>query len=512
MELRDYLKVIRRHVWLMVSIVLVALAAFLVVSFLRPPTYQGEAQVIVSGQNPAAIVLGAPQNQASTLAEQAYVLTQARVIQSRGLAEQVILTLGLKTTPDSLLKRVTASTDGQTDIVTVDAMDGSAVRAAELANAFVDAYVAWSRGRQISSIKAAADDVEQRLAQAQQQIVALTPAAGQAVPGGQQVRLQAVRALYAALADKLEQLRINQQLATGSGSVLSSATVDPVRISPNHAADAGLGLAVGLLASLGVVFLVEQLDTRIRSSDEAEEMYHAPLLGSIPLEKHKRRDSPSLTLVESPDSPEAEAYRALRNNVDFSNVEHDIRTVLVTSAAPKEGKSTVAGNLAVALSQAGQTVVLVDCDFRRPTVATLFGVHNGIGLSDVLVGKQDIRAALQQPEGFGSLSLVAAGSIPPNPSELLASTAMGTLISSLANWDWIILDLPPLLAVADTAAAARWADAALVVARLGVSTRPAAEKSRDQLEKVGTRLLGVVLLGAKESVAAGYGYSGYISR
>jgi capsular exopolysaccharide synthesis family protein len=218
--------------------------------------------------------------------------------------------------------------------------------------------------------------------------------------------------------------------------------------------------------------------------------------------------------VQHPDGPAAEAYRVLRNNLGFINVAHDIKTVLVTSAAPSEGKSTVAANLATVLSQAGKTVILVDCDFHRPAAATFFGVEDGPGLSDVLVGGVEIDVVFRRPEGLERLRVVPAGSIPPNPSELLASTALGALIARLRqSADWIILDSAPLLAVADAAAVSQWADGVLIVARAGASTRDAARRGSEHLGNVGARILGVVLWGLEKSkrTQSGYTYSGYTS-
>ena len=508
MELRDYLKVIRARWWLMVLSTLVVLVASLAFILLQAPSYQGEAQVIVSEQNTGALLLGAPQNTALGQANQAEVQTQAQVIQSRRIAEQVIRTLGLKTTADSLLKRVKAITDGETNIVAIDVTDGSAARSAQIANAFAQAYVAWSLESQLASIKAAGDDVERRLAVAQQQIVALTPANGVA-RGDKLVKLNAATTRYASLAANLEQLRINQQLETGSGSILTSAVADPSPVSPKPVRDGALALVLGLALGLAVVFLAEQLDSRIRSSAEAEEIYGAPALGSIPIETFKDKDASRLTLVQHPGSPAAEAYRGLRTSLDFINIEHDIKTVLVTSAGPSEGKSTVAANLATALSQAGKKVVLLNCDFHRPSMAAFFDLDNHIGLSDVLTGAQQMSAALQQPEGLSRLRVVTAGRVPPNPSGLLGSSSMERLLAHVRETvDWIIVDTPPVLAVADTAALARLVDGVLMVTRIGVSTRDAARATRDQLENVGGRILGVVAWGIGHE-ATGVGYASY---
>jgi receptor protein-tyrosine kinase len=200
----------------------------------------------------------------------------------------------------------------------------------------------------------------------------------------------------------------------------------------------------------------------------------------------------------------------LRNNLDFINVDKDIKTVLVTSAVPSEGKSTVAANLATVLSQAGKTVVLVDCDFRRPSTAEFFELDHTVGLSDVLAGTGDLWAAAQRPEGSDGLWVLTAGTMPPNPSALLGSDAMKGLMSNLrGSVDWVILDSAPTLAAADAAAVARWVDGVLVVARIGVSKRDAARAVCEQLRNVGARILGLAVLVPLDGAAAHrhYGYS-----
>ena len=516
MELRDYVKVVRARMWLIaLSVVVVTLGA-VALSLLQKSAYQGVAQVLVTQQNTGITMLGTPQPQVSSQPE-GDVQTQIEVIQSPRIVEQVIETLGLNTTVDSLLKRVAVSADTGTSLITrviqIRVTDASAAGAARIANSFAEEYVAWSRESQQASIKAAADDVQLRLAQTQEQMVALEATAS--APGASiadKVKLQAAGSLYATLADKLEQLRIAEQLATGTGSVLSSAAVDPVPVSPNPSRDAALGLAIGLLVGLGVAFQVEHLDTRIGSADEAGAIYGAPVLASIPTEKVDKGEPLRLTLRERPGSPAAEAYRMLRNNLDFINIDKDIKTILVTSAVPSEGKSTVAANLATVLSQAGRTVMLVDCDFRRPSTRQFFELDHTVGLSDVLAGTGDLWAAAQRPEGPDGLWVLTAGRMPPNPSEILASEAMNGLMANLrGSVDWVILDSAPALAAADAAAVARWVDGVLVVVRVGVSKRDAARTSCEQLRNVGARVLGLAVWAPADSVAA-HGYYGYASR
>jgi capsular exopolysaccharide synthesis family protein len=275
--------------------------------------------------------------------------------------------------------------------------------------------------------------------------------------------------------------------------------------------NSGLGLAVGLVFGLGMAFLYEYLDNTIKSDEEAEKVYGAPVLGHIPFVKLDKGQEQHLAIVEKPGSAAAESFRVLRNSLDFINFEHGIKTLMVTSAAPAEGKSTVAANLAASLAQAGAKVAMVSCDFRRPTTEGFFGVPNVVGLSDVLLGRNSLKSALQRP-GDEQLVVLTSGKMPPNPSELLGSAKMQELVNELEQWaDWVIIDTPPLLAVSDGAAVARWADGVLLVSRAGVSTRETAEKGSEMLANVGAKVIGVVISGSEEGGGEGGYYAGAAS-
>lgn len=511
MGLRKFIGAVGERWWLVLATAAVVTLTAIGVSYLQSPTYRAQATVLLTQQNAGATIVGSPQPVYSG-DPQRDIQTQMDVMRSSGLLRQVIVAQNLETTPVNLLKRVTVSADGQTNIVTIDVLDTSAQRAADTANAIADAYVAWSRDRQRESIRVAINDVQKRLEDAQARISASqAKASSGGASAAELAELEVANKLYATLAANLEQLKMLEQLTTGSGSVLASATLDPKAVSPNPPRNAALGLAVGLLLGLGVAFLVSMLDTTIKSTDEAQEVYGAPVLGNIPLEKPGKQEGADLTVVARPAGSAAEAYRMLRNSLAFINVEHATKALIVTSALPSEGKSTVAANLAAVLSSTGQKVVLVCADFHRPGAAQLFDVSPSAGLSDVLVGSMDVLGALQQPAGFqGNLKILPAGAMPPNPSALLGSPAMEKLVVSLGeSVDWVIIDSAPLLAVADTAAMARWADGVLMVTRARVSKRHDAGKAHEQLENVGARILGVVLWGLEASAdSTGYGYPG----
>ncbi len=509
MELRDYLHVIRARRWVIIQAVLIVTVTALVASLLQAPTYEGEAKVLITERDTGSALLGSAITEFSGAPERG-LQTQVQLMQVRPIAQETVRVLGLQTKPDALLERVSVSAVGQTNIVRIVATDGDPQMAVAIANQMAEGFVDWSKAARRESIALAVDEVETRLEDAQDQVLELgRRITAEGRTDELDAELSIVVGLYTTLAENLETLRIQQQLETGAGRVVSPAVVNETPVAPNPVRNGVLGLAVGLVFGLGMAFLYEYLDNTIKSTEEAEKLFGAPVLGMIPLEKFEKGEQRRLTIVQHPGSPAAEAYRVLRNSLDFINFEHDIKTLLVTSAAPGEGKSTVAANLAASLAQAGKKVALVSCDFRRPTTETFFGVQNMIGLSDVLLGAHSMKAALQRP-GDEHLLVMTSGKMPPNPSELLGSQKMKDLLAELGEWaDWIILDTPPLLAVADPAAVARWADGALIITRAGVSTREAAVKGVEMLEKVGSRVLGSVVWGLEGgSASAGY-YAGY---
>lgn len=492
----------------LVAVCLLAVTgAALLVSLLQTPKYEAQSQVLVSEPNAGTTLLGSTQMQSPS--QEREFQTQVGVLQSRPIADQVIKTLELDTTPVELLKQVAFLTESGTNIATIEVTDPSPEQAADIANAFAESYVVWSRDLRRASIRAAVDDVESRLLATQQAIVQLEAQTTNGTTADEQVSLDAAKGLYTTLSEQLVQLQINERLETGAGSILATAVPDPDPVSPKPVRDGVLGLVLGLILGVGAAFVAENLDSSIKSAEQAEQLFGAPVLGQIARTASGKDDHFDLSVFQRPDGAIAESYRVLRNGLDFVNFEHDVKVVLVTSAEAQEDKSEVAANLAGVLAQAGKKTVLVECDFRRPTAGKFFGLSDNVGLSDVLTGAFDATYVLQRPEKLKNLWVLPAGQTPPNPSELLGSASMKRLFDQLAEWaDWIIVDAPPVLSVADTSAVARWADGVLMVTAAGFTTRDMAKASHEMLQSVGARLIGVVVRGVKERSSGNSGFRG----
>jgi non-specific protein-tyrosine kinase len=505
LEVRRYIDVIKERWRYIFAAIVIITGSTLLFSLVQEPVYQGETRVLLTAQNPGTLLA-----QLQLTAEKE-VQTQVNLITLRPLLEQVIESQSLGITPDDLNKRVTVTGVVNTSLISIRVKDNDAERAAAIANGLAEAYVNWSRTLKRASIAAAAEQIEIQLADVQKEVQALVNtkvSADQAA--SHQARVETALARQAALAAQLEQLKISEQLEVGSASIVAPATVDTEAISPKPTRNTVLAFVVSTLFGVGLAFIVDYLDDTIGSADEAAAIYGAPILGQIPVLDSAENSTRALAVFDSSRSPMTESYRLLRSSLEYVNFEHDFKTLIVTSATPAEGKSTVAANLAAVLARAGNKTVLLEADFVRPVTHEFFGVGREVGLSNVLTGAIDVHKALKRPEDLENLWVLTAGSMPPNSSELLGSETMKRTVASLAEWaDWIIVDTPPNLAVADTTAVARWTDGVMLVIREGSTTRVAARSSLEALGNIGAKLVGVVITGAQDDKISRGSYASY---
>jgi len=292
-----------------------------------------------------------------------------------------------------------------------------------------------------------------------------------------------------------------------SASVLREAIVPEEPVSPNGTLNLALGLLAGLALGLGIAVLIEVLDTRVRGQRDVEAVTDAPILGGIAFDPGAKKRP--LIVHDDPHSPRAEAFRTLRTNLQFLDVQGGARTFVVTSAVPKEGKTTTAANLAITLADAGSRVLVIEADMRRPKLVEYLGLEGAVGLSDVLINRVQLADALQ-PWGRNTLTVLPSGTIPPNPSELLGSQAMRDLLTALETaFDVIIIDMPPLLPVTDAALVSKFTRGALVVTAAGRTDRRELQGALAALDAVGARVAGIVITMLPTKGPDAYGYKAY---
>jgi capsular exopolysaccharide synthesis family protein len=321
---------------------------------------------------------------------------------------------------------------------------------------------------------------------------------------------EVARDVAQAYAEQLQLLVEELETPKGASTAVIKATlIDDAQVadspdSPQPLRNLALGAVLGLLLGIGAAVARELLDTTVKGSDDIAEITPAPVLANIFRDTDAAK-SPAQALATA--TPWAEAFRVLRTNMQYVDVDHDQKVLVLTSSLPGEGKTTTAVNLAVTMSQAGHRGALIECDLRRPLIADRLELDAAVGTTSVLIGKVDAKDAMQQYADT-SVDVMVCGQLPPNPSELLQSQAMETLLVDLRQiYDIVILDAPPLLPVTDAALLATRADGAVVVVSHGRTTRDQLSTAIERLDSVGATTLGLVvnLTPAKQS-GSGYGY------
>jgi len=318
---------------------------------------------------------------------------------------------------------------------------------------------------------------------------------------------------YKYLLSQFEAARISAASIAPYVQVIETATVaTPVGMGTRQ--KLVIGLIIGVFLGVLAAFFLEYLDQTIKTPADVDRVLEVPVLGLIPTEVRqagqpngRRRTGLPLVSLLSPDHPSSEAYRALRTNVTFVNAEQrNLRLLVVTSPGPAEGKSTTASNLAITLAQQGAATLLVDADLRRPIVHRAFNLVQEPGLTDVLVGRAQLREAIR-PNVVPKLDVLPAGALPPNPSELLGSEAMRRLLDQLrTQYETVIFDSPPALAVTDASVLGASVDAVILVLRAGETEEVAAQRAAEQLRRVQARIAGIVLNGVEKDRDRYYNY------
>lgn len=447
-ELRHYLRILRKRWLIIVAVVLICVAGSAAASLLVMPKYEATTVVFVFVQSSGN---AADLSQGNSFA-QGQVKSYADAVSTPRVLDSVIEQLGLTESAAELAKSVTATAAVDTVDVTITVDNPSPVAAANIANAVT------------ASFQRVVADITKPSSGASQVLV----------------------------------------------SVLQPATAPDAPVSPKTGLNLVLGLLAGLVLGLAVAIFIHALDRRIHGEQDVAEITSTPIIGGIAFDPDAA-DRP-LTVQDNPYSVRAEAFRALRTNLRFLEVEPGRKSFVVTSSIPGEGKSTTAANLAIAMADTGVGVVLIDADLRRPKLAGYMGLEGAVGLTDVLVSRVTLEDALQ-PWGDNLLRVLPAGSIPPNPSELLGSRAMEKLLRKLeADFDVVLVDLPPLLPVTDAAVVTKFTRGALVVVSAGRTHKDELAAALATLQHAGAPAAGIILTMLPTNGPDAYGYRQFAYR
>jgi tyrosine-protein kinase Etk/Wzc len=327
--------------------------------------------------------------------------------------------------------------------------------------------------------------------------------------------------IYKMLMEKYEEVRISEAGKLGNVKIIDLAQVPKAPVGPRRKLNILFGGMLGLALGIGLVLLMEYMDTSLKNIHDIEQFLALPVLGMIPAidqeDVASRTDggktvNGATSIAERlishhlPKSPISEAYRILRTNLQFLNPDAPLKTILVTSSGPSEGKTTTASNLAITMAQVGSRTLIVDADLRRPMVNGVFGIPQEPGLTELLVKGGDLQKAMVSTD-IENLFILPAGTIPPNPSELLSSQKMKHLIQEMKKCcDLVILDCPPVITVTDAAVLAAEADCVVLVVQSGKTDREAARRAKTLLLNVKARIAGTVLNNISSDMLAGYSY------
>jgi capsular exopolysaccharide synthesis family protein len=449
LELRDYLRILRKGWILIVTLSLIGAAAAAGYSALQSPVYSSTSKVFVSTQT-AGTTAELVQGSSFTVQR---VKTYSDLVLTPIVLQPVTQELGIDLSEAALARSISASAPLDTSIIEITVTNVDAALASDIANS-----TASSLAKVVESIE---------------------------VSGA---------------ADAVSPVKL---------TLVQRAIISEKPVSPNVPLNIILGFLIGLAMGIGVAVLRDTLDTRIRGADDVEAITDLPLLGGISFDpKAKLRP---LIVHADPQSPRAEAFRALRTNLQFLDADRDKRGFVVTSTVPSEGKSTTTANLAIALADTGKNVLIVEADLRNPKITEYLDIEGAAGLTDVLIGRAELQDVIQK-WGKDKLYVLPAGQIPPNPSELLGSVAMHNVVTRLEEaFDVVLYDCPPLLPVTDASILAKRVGGVILIVAAGRAQKSHLSSVISGLENVGAHISGLVLtmIPTKGPNAYGYGQYGY---
>jgi receptor protein-tyrosine kinase len=520
-RLEDYLRIARERAWIIVLAVVVIVLIALFVSLRTTPLYSASAQLVYQRTGLDTAISGYQGYLLDYDKDRSIATDVAAIKNSQSLAEAVkaeLATATAKLAP-ALMGMVSVGTNSGSDLISISATSTDPGEAAKVANAYSHQFVIYRRDADRAAVAAARDEVKTEMS------------------GLSASDLASDYGLM--LQTKYETLRILEAMQDGGFTLMREATVPGTPFTPQTQRNIILALVVGLVLGIGLAFLLEYLDKRVKDEKTLERTSGLPVLASVPAVGGKWRNakpgrrSAEVVGFEGSGSVLLESFRTLRSSLQYFDVDGDVHTILITSGLPQEGKTVTTVNLGISLALSGQRVIIVESDLRRPMVHEYLGLDNQIGLSTVLAGKCSIAKAsqlvrmdalvseeerLNSGEG-SSLSLwknlycLPSGPLPPNPAELLGSARMGQVITELKKTaDYVLVDSAPLLLVSDPLVLAPQLDAVIVTARLRASTRGEMEEIRNLLERAGVRAIGVVAGGVRHKRGyyhrrgRGYGY------
>ncbi len=500
-DLRDYVAVLRRRALAITIIAGIGLALGLGYSLIQTPIYTATARVLVN-----------PPPDSTNPTRAISMDTEAQVVKSAPIAEAVSQSLRSPLSVGQLLRHVSVGTSQDAFVMDIAYRDPKPAQAAAGANAFAKAYLDFKREQAQQQIDQQQASIEAQIAEIQRQQREQNQILETHPPGSVE---------YRNAQDTLDQLSVRLSVLASSlaaipavvnpGQIILPASAPTSPSSPRVPLNAALGLLAGLFIGVASAFVLDRIDDRVHRRADLQLYLDAPVLAYVPhvrTNDHKR--AAQLVVDLQPRSPIAEAYRTVRTNVLSMARKRNIKVIAVVSPMQREGKSMTSANLAAALGQADKKVLVLSADIRKPTIHEYFTVPNDVGLSEVLEGELPLAQAIVRSE-VSNVWALPGGHVPSQPAELLQSPAMSDLLRQVRDaFDFVILDCPPVLGLADCLAVLPLVDATLMVVQVGRTRGGAILEASDQLERVGAAVDAAVMNDVKVPRGRpghhGYGY------
>jgi capsular exopolysaccharide synthesis family protein len=521
MELRQYMAIVIRWWWLTILLTLTAGVTSYAVSQRLVPVYEATTTLIV-GQSIQATEL----NTGDILTSQQLAQTYADIAQRQPVLQGTIETLSLNDTWRELKKRVTVRSVQGTQLLEIaveaNSPEEAQVTADEIARQLIllspTALQNQEKDENQRFVRQRLEDLQAKIEAGQARVKELEAAMAGSL-SAQEVRelqgeINTLESLIANWEDTHTQLLIfiESKRSPNYLAVIEPAQADPDPVRPQTLRNTALAGVVGFLLALGLIFLLEYLDDTLKSADDLSQSLGLTSLGAISQIKGKRYQD-RLIASQDPFAPASEAYRMIRSNIQFMSIDQPVKSIMVTSATPGEGKSFTVANLGIAMAQAGLKTIIVDTDLRRPVQHQVFTVPNLEGLTDLLRSPElEVNSHLKHTR-FENLQVITCGTLPPNPSEVLGSQRMGQLLAGLNEMaDVVIYDSPPAVSVTDAAVLSRRVDGVVLVIEAGQTRRDVARQAIMNLQQAGAHILGGVLNRASYKRGGYYYYHYYSSK
>jgi capsular exopolysaccharide synthesis family protein len=511
-DLKKYLFLFWQWAWLIIIVTVLAGTAAYFLSRRITPTYQASATALV--QVPSVNV----SDYSAAITSEYLSRTYSQIMTNTSVMEETISQLRLQMSPQQLAGMITVQEVQNSQLIRLSVVSTNPQLAARIANTVIQVFSSEIQEQQAKRFALSKSSLETRMTDIENQINEfgnqLQNAATDEDIDRIETKIAQYQGIFSTLLNSYEQIRLSEAQSMTSVTLIEPANVPNSPFRPRVLMNTALAGLTGFLLTAGSIFALEAMDDTIKTPDDIKNRLDLPVLGIIDSFPQDDHNGGGLIAVKMPRSPITESFRTLRTNVQFASIDRDLKSMLVTSAEPTEGKTTIAANLAVVFAQSGRKTVIIDADMRRPDVHKKFDISNSEGLTSIFYRKLDNHFNSEDKivkSPIENLQILSSGKLPPNPSEILASVKMKRLIEKIkAENDILIIDSPPILAVTDAVILSPLVDGVLIVIAPGKTTFTAAKNMIEQLQRSKARILGVVIKfmdGRGKRYARRYGYA-----